>query len=165
MTAVPGIACGFCVAVRDLPKLRSLSPSLHSSPFRLACRQAQGQYGSIWHALRMQSLALWRLLLRDVFFRTHGITARPRQMHVTVHRTIFYFFSHFVLCKYENFLFTMKKEHRWKRRVVSSGNSACHLLSLWYLALWPWRWRRYVRLKRRFTFNGPQSVISLEESS
>jgi hypothetical protein len=41
--------------------------------------------------------------------------------------------------------------------------SACHLLSHWFLGwliLWPWRWRRYVPLKRRLTFNSLHSIIS-----
>jgi hypothetical protein len=40
--------------------------------------------------------------------------------------------------------------------------SACHLLSRSYLArlIIPWRWRRYVRPKRRLTFNGLHDFIS-----
>jgi hypothetical protein len=38
----------------------------------------------------------------------------------------------------------------------------CHLLSRWHLAplILPWRWRRYVSLKCRLTFNGFYGVIS-----
>jgi hypothetical protein len=40
---------------------------------------------------------------------------------------------------------------------------SCHLLPRWFLArliLRPWRWRVYVPLKRRLTFNGLHGVIT-----
>jgi hypothetical protein len=43
-----------------------------------------------------------------------------------------------------------------KRSLLSTG-SACHLLSLWFLAwliLLPWRWRWYISWKRWLTVNG-----------
>jgi hypothetical protein len=52
---------------------------------------------------------------------------------------------------------------RISRPRYQSQSSAFHLLSSWYLAwliLRPWRWRRYVPPKRRFTFNGLHGVIS-----
>jgi hypothetical protein len=45
----------------------------------------------------------------------------------------------------------------------SKQNSACYLLHygfLLWLIVWPWRWRRYVPLKRLLTFNRLQGVIS-----
>jgi hypothetical protein len=42
-------------------------------------------------------------------------------------------------------------------------HSTCHLLSHWFLAwliLRPWRWRLYVPLKHRLTFNRLHGVIS-----
>jgi hypothetical protein len=47
--------------------------------------------------------------------------------------------------------------------VTPCSPSACHLLSLWFLALFSlrtWRWRRYVHPKRLLNFNGLHSVIS-----
>jgi hypothetical protein len=46
---------------------------------------------------------------------------------------------------------------------IRRESSACHLLSRWFLArliLRHWRWRQYVPLKRRLTFNGLHSVIT-----
>jgi hypothetical protein len=43
------------------------------------------------------------------------------------------------------------------------GGTYRHLLSRWFLArliFRPWRWRRYVPPKRRFTLNGLRGVIS-----
>jgi hypothetical protein len=58
-------------------------------------------------------------------------------------------------------------------RVPSSGttpcsDSACHLLSGWFLACLifrPWKWRRYIPPKRRLTLNGLHGVISPEENA
>jgi hypothetical protein len=47
-------------------------------------------------------------------------------------------------------------ESRWQ------AETACHLLSRWYLArrIRPWRWRRYIPPKRLLIFNGLHGVLS-----
>jgi hypothetical protein len=57
--------------------------------------------------------------------------------------------------------------HLQGRRIIRARNQhercTCRLPSRWFLArliLRPWRWRRYVPLKRQLTFNGLRGVIS-----
>jgi hypothetical protein len=54
------------------------------------------------------------------------------------------------------------RRHLQDRRISRARNQTRHLLPHWFLTriiLRPWRWKRYIPPKRKFTFNGLNSLI------